>query len=253
MYQFVMSTNSYKSMHSKGLNVNAAASFHIFRFGVGATFSFSDSEKEAITKFEEDVTTRTLSLGAPPPLDLNATKWANQAFTNPVPIDYNLLPIDQLFTDKFMGRLSIDYTKVRHRLLHIMNVQYRKEVFDRSSNLQCRVVNHAVKLPESSCFQESFQLMGRKTGPNCHGDCLETQDCLGITYGTDMQEVSQGCHTMYRMSYIENPGLLASHRNETEFKQQQRGCNTYVFPYRQTSNFGLKQPSWLMVNGVTVK
>lgn len=53
----------------------------------------------------------------------SAVDWANSVFEEPLPISYNLLQIDEIFTSIYMEHTDIAYEKVRSALENFLKVR----------------------------------------------------------------------------------------------------------------------------------
>lgn len=123
-----MSVESYQSEKEKDFNVEAAASYSGL-VSVGADFKMDSSQKEAASQFSKSVETETITVGAPPPEDGKASTWASTVKDNPVPMEYNLESIENLFTENFMGILNVDYDRIRYNMKeYISQLEYCKHL-----------------------------------------------------------------------------------------------------------------------------
>ncbi|CAC5412722.1 unnamed protein product [Mytilus coruscus] len=112
----------------KGRNVEAAASYSGL-YSAGADFKMDSSQKAAASHFMESVETKTITVGAPPPEDGKASTWASTVKDNPVPMEYNLESIENLFTKNFMSRLNVDFERIRYHIKeYIFRLEYCKHL-----------------------------------------------------------------------------------------------------------------------------
>lgn len=87
------------------------------------------SQKEAASQFSKSVVTETITVGAPPPEEWKASTWASTVKDNPVPMEYNLESIENLFTENFMGILNVDYDRIRYNMKeYISQLEYCKHL-----------------------------------------------------------------------------------------------------------------------------
>ena len=89
--------------------------------------------------------------------------------------------------------------------------EYNREVYDQSTNIQCRSVDTVYKLPTNICFSGT-SLTSLSTGvtgdwsgssgslhtkADCHSTCLESQDCLIASFGEHYDGAQGGCNVLY--------------------------------------------------------
>ena len=81
--------------------------------------SFSDSQSSAVSDFQSQAEINTLTRGSYPPKDGDTTSWADGVKTSPVPIQYDLMSIRDLFTSEQMGQYMKRDTlqRVKQKLL----------------------------------------------------------------------------------------------------------------------------------------
>lgn len=70
------------------------------------------SQKNEASDFQKSVTTKTITVGAPPPANGDAMEWASGVKDSPVPMKYNLKPISHLFREKYMANLNVSATHI---------------------------------------------------------------------------------------------------------------------------------------------
>ena len=116
MKQYSMISNSYKT--SREISVSAQPSYSGF-ISVGGGFSLNESERKAASEFNKEVKTRTITVGAAPPSNGEATYWASTVKENPVPTSYEIEPISSLFTNVFMAGTGINYNFLKKKLLGV--------------------------------------------------------------------------------------------------------------------------------------
>ena len=97
MKQYSMTSNSYKTASSREINVSAQASYSGL-ISVSGGFTLDQSERKAASEFNKEVERTTITVGAAPPKNGEATYWASTVKENPVPTSYEIEPISSLFT-----------------------------------------------------------------------------------------------------------------------------------------------------------
>ena len=111
-----------------------------FDFTLGAKINFMVSlgldvnikkNKEIIDKYQELQKSHSiLAYGSPIPKDSNSVKWANSVFENPLPINYQLARIQDLFTSRFMGNLekfTLNYKSIYKQLTIFLKAYCKEE------------------------------------------------------------------------------------------------------------------------------
>nr|KAG5697521.1 hypothetical protein BaRGS_019475 [Batillaria attramentaria] len=117
-YEYKMDSSTYESETSSGVDVAVSASYS-GAVKVGASASLSTTEAAAASDFQSKTTSRTLTVGAPPPSDGDTLTWAAEVKQNPLPVSYDLESIENLFTELFMGpgtymeNYTIDYDAIK--------------------------------------------------------------------------------------------------------------------------------------------
>ncbi|CAC5388372.1 unnamed protein product [Mytilus coruscus] len=82
------------------------------RKSVSEDFNMDTNQEKAILEFSSSVTTRTVTVGAPPPSNGDAMTWSSSVKESPVPMQYELSPMHTLFTDKYMENLGVNHKKI---------------------------------------------------------------------------------------------------------------------------------------------
>jgi hypothetical protein len=114
-YQHKMKSSMFKSKSENGINVAAQASYSGL-FSVSGGFSLTSEQRREASDFSKSVETKTITVGAAPPANGDAMTWASTVQNNPVPSQYKLEPIENLFHERYMGKLVINYTRVASKL-----------------------------------------------------------------------------------------------------------------------------------------
>ena len=83
----------------------------------------SDQQKETENS-SENTETKSFTVGAAPPADGNAMKWAASVLHNPIPVSYKVSPIENLFTANFMKHVDINNKSV------LKNVVKYRQLFE---------------------------------------------------------------------------------------------------------------------------
>jgi len=122
IYEYKMESSTYEQMMSQGVNVRVAASYSGL-ISAGGAFNL-DSEQRAIgNKFQKNVETSTITIGAPPPSNNDALTWASTVKTSPVPIEYQLSSIENLLSSNYINIPSINVTQIA-ALIKVYKIEY---------------------------------------------------------------------------------------------------------------------------------
>ncbi|XP_060582372.1 uncharacterized protein LOC132738788 [Ruditapes philippinarum] len=114
-YQHKMKSSMFKSKSENGINVAAQASYSGL-FSVSGGFSLTSEQRREASDFSKSVETKTITVGAAPPANGDAMTWASTVQNNPVPSQYKLEPIENLFHERYMGNLVINYQTIASKL-----------------------------------------------------------------------------------------------------------------------------------------
>ena len=138
-YQSKVESSKYEKIDSSELSVEAKASYSGL-FSVGGGFGLSKRQQEAASEFQENSVTTTISIGAPPPYNGDAMTWASTVKDTPVPVEYQLKPIHELFNehnDTITIYFSADKIEtIKNKILEISS-RYCRMLGDKGFNVQC--------------------------------------------------------------------------------------------------------------------
>ena len=138
-YQSSVESSKYEKMKSSELSVEAKASYSGL-FSVGGGFGLSKKQQEAASEFQENSVTTTISIGAPPPYNGDASTCASTVKDTPVPVDYQLKPIHELFNDHndaITSYFSTDMIEtIKNKILGISS-RYCRMLGNNGFNVQC--------------------------------------------------------------------------------------------------------------------
>ena len=103
-----MSQESFKEESSKGISLSAEASYAGV-YSLSGGFGMTSSNSQAAQKFLSKVVKKTISIGAPPPADGNTMTWTSTVKETPIPFEYKLENIENLFTERYMKSVDFNY------------------------------------------------------------------------------------------------------------------------------------------------
>lgn len=178
-YENRITSSSYESMKSSEFSVEVQASYSGL-FSVGGGFGMSKSKQESAKKFQENSVTSTISIGAPPPYNGDAMTWASTVKDTPVPVDYKLKPIHELFDNQrpaINRYFSADKVKIiKNRIIDI-SARYCRMMGSKGANVQChddsviKINDYALKSPPSNGSSVNL------TVDACIDECLKRKSC----------------------------------------------------------------------------
>ena len=182
-YEHEMKKNEFRKESEKGINVAVSASFSGFGISGGGGYSMSQDQKQQQQSFREKVTTKQITVGAPPPISGGATAWASEVKNSPVPVRYKLESIDNLFTSKYMKNTDIQYEEIRLKIIDHLD-RYCEYLHKQGKVVECK------EPPKDYIEFEGFMLKySYKQLKTSHGLCQETcskePQCIATEYWDD--------------------------------------------------------------------
>ena len=178
-YQSSVESSKYEKMKSSELSVEAKASYSGL-FSVGGGFGLSKKQQEAASEFQENSVTTTISIGAPPPYNGDAMTWASTVKDTPVPVDYQLKPIHELFNEhndaltRYFSPSKIEI--IKNKILGISS-RYCRMLGMKGFNVQCnddsilKVKHYAPKSLSGDRITMNLTLDA------CIDECLKRKNC----------------------------------------------------------------------------
>ncbi|XP_060575113.1 uncharacterized protein LOC132732658 [Ruditapes philippinarum] len=123
IYEHKMKSSLFEKKRNSGVNVKVQASTSgLIRVSGG--FGLSKEQREEASEFSNSVETITITVGAAPPSNGDAMTWAASVQSNPVPSKYKLEPIENLFSEEYMGTLGVDYEAISVNLKALKETYY---------------------------------------------------------------------------------------------------------------------------------
>ena len=178
-YQSSVESSKYEKMKSSELSVEAKASYSGL-FSVGGGFGVSKKQQEAASEFQENSVTTTISIGAPPPYNGDAMTWASTVKDTPVPVDYQLKPIHELFNEhndavtRYFSPSKIEI--IKNKILGISS-RYCRMLGMKGFNVQC---NDDSILKDKDYAPKSLygvRITMNLTLDACIDECLKRKNC----------------------------------------------------------------------------
>ena len=140
IYEYKMSQKAFKEESSEDVSVSVKASYSGL-FSLGGGFGMSSSNAKSAQNFLSKVETKTISIGAPPPANGDTMTWASTVKDTPIPVEYKLESIENLFTEQYMKGANVDYKHLRDlidlgKIDYCENLKQKGNKFFQHSNLK---------------------------------------------------------------------------------------------------------------------
>ena len=205
-YESKVTSSNYNKMSSSEISVEVKASYSGV-ISVGGGTELTKSQQDAATEFREKSVTSTISVGAPPPIDGNAMTWASTVKDTPVPVEFDLIPIYELFDNrKFSLRQhfgSETSRMIRNKIIEIAS-KYCRMSLAKGVDVQCDD-DSVIKIDNYAIDTTGLPTDGTKslnlTIDQCIATCTQRKTCAMITvYPENHTETNQG----HRCSLYDN-------------------------------------------------
>ncbi|CAG2258163.1 unnamed protein product [Mytilus edulis] len=177
-FEHKMKTKTFISEKRKGFNFGIFG--EIFsKINVGLGFNIAKEEREKVEKISKDIETKTITVGAPPPANGDATTWASNVKESPVPMKYELESIDNLFTETYMAGLNVNYQRISLNI-EKNKAEYCEYLKDLGQLDSCEIPPPGLVLKKTRLFAH-FKEQKVSTNRQCIDTCLQLSDCEAIT------------------------------------------------------------------------
>ncbi|XP_057301427.1 uncharacterized protein LOC130635919 [Hydractinia symbiolongicarpus] len=198
VYEHKMSKSAYKKETSKGQDVSVQASYSGL-FSVGASFGMTSKQKQSAQNFQENVQTSTITIGAPPPDNGDATRWASTVKNTPVPVQYKMESIENLFTAKYMRNSGIDYYSIRKKVIKAKQY-YCKKLFKDGTVDSCNISTADYIKFEGIGFGYTFYKQISGSSEICIATCIDEPKCVASTFGNSVCSLYEGSPKIHTLS-----------------------------------------------------
>lgn len=178
-YEYKMNSKSYESKKSTGVDVGVQASYSGL-FSAGGGFNMDSSQKQAASEFSKDVTTRTITVGAAPPANGDAMTWASEVKNSPVPTAYKLSSLEQLFSERYMGHLNIDHTRISG-LIATNKHEYCLYLLREGKVDSCENLDGGIEMKGTRLFNDYYHLKVSSVS-ECIEVCIQELACVATTF-----------------------------------------------------------------------
>lgn len=213
-YEFKMSSRYYENQRKNSVNLRRSASSTSF-WGLRkkkTSVEISKSEEERITEFSENVEIKTVSVGATPPENGSALVWASEVKANPVPIAYELSSIEELFTERYMKTIAVDYNRIRTNIVDL-KTEYCLFLQKNGKVETCESQMAGIEL-KNTMLSVHYSKIPASTISDCVDMCLEEIQCEAISFCINCPDNNID-HKTCHLFNGENGKILMARQTET--------------------------------------
>ena len=178
----ISKSNLQKLMLSSfGVSLKARASLGAF-----ASFStktkLSGGKEKAVNQFRELAETSTVSIGAPPAANGDTLTWASKVKENPVPTKFEMVGIENLFSQTYMEGLGVDYLAFFKTLSSSKTKRGYCEYLSKKGDVaSCKELEGYVKMKTVSLGWTQYKLSSNLDEQTCISSCLDDSRCFAAT------------------------------------------------------------------------
>ncbi len=163
----------------------------------------TDTEKTEAKNFQSKVETSTISVGAPPPASGSTLQWASTVKDNPVPTKYELVGIETLFSEQYMGGTGIDF-KAMFKMINDSKTEYCEHLKKKGEVNSCDKLESYTKF-NGIALGGTYYRSIRSDLRSCKTSCLEEDKrCIGLSHS------GEDCHLYDSLKKHEGSGKDAS-------------------------------------------
>ena len=193
-FEHKIKTKTFNTEKNNGYNFDMFGEIFA-KMNIGLGFSINKEKKEQVDKLSINTKTKTITVGAPPPSNGDATTWASNVKESPVPMKYELESIGNLFTETYMSRLNVNVNYQRISLNIKKNkAEYCKYLKKLGQLDSCDTPPPGLVLKKTRLYAH-FKVTTVSTNRQCNDKCLELSDCEAIT-------ICQLCKTDEKVCYM---------------------------------------------------
>lgn len=196
-YEYKMSSSDYRTQTDKGVNVAVSASYSGM-FSVGGGFNMDSSQQKKASEFAANVTTRTITIGAPPPANGDAMTWASSVKDSPVPVKYSLSFIGDLFTSRYMSALGVNFEKIRNNLKSY-SLKYCDRLKGDGLLDTCTELSPGIVL-SSTRLNGHFKSVSLSY-KDCLNECVDHAICTAVSYCISCNSKHYNFYNCYMFTY----------------------------------------------------
>ncbi|KAL3891837.1 hypothetical protein ACJMK2_004083 [Sinanodonta woodiana] len=182
IHEYKMSTVNYTSMREMGVDIAATASLSSQIISVQAGFNLVESKKSVSNQFLSSVQERTITKGAPPPATGDDRTWASIVQETPIPTNYVLGSLEDLFTREYMEFEGVMYDLIKHKITAYKG-EYCQFLRDKGLLDNCLDSVNVIFLEGTHIFGD----VREKTSSwrDCHDSCQDDKSCVAMDFCKD--------------------------------------------------------------------
>ena len=180
VYENKMAKETYQKEIENHFSISLQASYSGI-FSLSGGFGLTNNQKEIAQNFKEKVETSSITIGAPPPDDGKTATWASTVKNNPVPVEYKLKPILELFTEKYMGGLGVDFQEIRHKL-EKAKLTYCSSLLKKGEVNTCKQLTGGYIIFDGIYLGRKYFTVFKSSFKMCSERCSDNMDCQAASF-----------------------------------------------------------------------
>lgn len=137
------------------------------------------SEQQSASELIKLVKTEIITKGALPPANGDAMTWASTIKDNPVPVEYTLTPIGNLFTARHMASLNVNFEQISKNI-KLFSDDYCKYLQEKGLLDSCEYDSEQIVIESTRLWIHDKRIQVRLFSA-CIYECMETTNCFAIT------------------------------------------------------------------------
>ena len=200
-FKHKMPSEYYRRLKGNGIDVNALADYAGAKL-LEEDVSLSSTLQKYAVEFVENVETTIIPVGIGPKENGTALSWASDVQLNPLPTEYKLTSIEDLFTGTYMKHLNINYQRIRGNIIKLKS-QYCSYLRDRGDVESCTNLGAGVVLQNTKLLKH-YKEHGISSISGCIEKCLQDVDCEATTYCLSCQRKDSGYKKCYFLKGTSN-------------------------------------------------
>ena len=233
-YENKVTSDRSHDKSSNDISVKVKASYSGL-FSMSGGVDMSESQKQEARDFQKKTEITTISIGAPPPKSGRAADWASTVKDTPVPVEFDLIPIYELFdTRKLSLRqyFGLETSRIiRNKILGIAS-KYCRMLHAQGEDVKCNddsviTVENYVMVDFNNDVIQDFDFLADE----CINECMRRKTCVITTvYPDNHSETKMGKRCR-----------LQNHDKDRIKLAFCDGCKTFIDPNGLTSPIGFRK------------
>ncbi|XP_060569961.1 uncharacterized protein LOC132728328 [Ruditapes philippinarum] len=235
-FEHKMSSKYYNQLKRRNVNVNILSDY-VGAKRLSLDASLSTTLQRYAPEFEENVETKVIPVGIAPAENGTALSWALEVQSNPIPTEYKLSSIEDLFTDTFMENMTINYQKMRG---HIIGLKYQYCSFLQEAGKveSCANLGAGIILQNTKLLRHYKELAVTSIS-GCIDKCLKDVLCKATTYCISCLSKDPGYKKCFLLRGLNNSAISAVKTEKPD-------------PLWQSNIFTVKMDTQLKLSDVSV-